>query len=49
MKSFVSVNCNFEGESQCGYESDSKADFNWERTNGSTGSLNTGPSFDVTF
>ena len=44
---FVSVTCDFEEEHICGYESDQKADFNWVRNTGATGSFNTGPSVDV--
>lgn len=44
---FFSVNCDFEEEHICGYESDNQADFNWMRHQGPTGTLQTGPSFDV--
>lgn len=42
----MSVTCDFEEEHICGYES-VKADFNWVRHKGATGSSNTGPSVDV--
>lgn len=44
---FFSVNCNFEEEHICGYQSDSTADFNWERKRGPTETQETGPSIDV--
>lgn len=47
--SFFSVNCDFEEEHICGYELDSRVDFNWIRRKGPTPTPFTGPSIDVGF
>ena len=43
----MSVDCNFEEEHICGYQSDDSANFNWVRNNGPGSTLNTGPIVDV--
>ncbi|CAF0741635.1 unnamed protein product, partial [Brachionus calyciflorus] len=45
---FTSVTCDFEEDHICGYQPDQKADFNWARNKGTTLSVQTGPTIDVT-
>ncbi|XP_033638977.1 MAM and LDL-receptor class A domain-containing protein 1-like [Asterias rubens] len=42
------LNCDFEGNTICGWQHDQVADFKWSVQKGSTGSSGTGPQFDHT-
>lgn len=44
---YSSVDCDFEEEHICGYQPDPSGDLNWSRSKGTTLSINTGPSVDV--
>ena len=45
----LGVSCDFEQDDLCGYTQDTKDDFDWTRSQQSTGSSGTGPSSDHTY